>query len=916
MEYIDLEIPTIWKNYLFKFQNCQVQDFPINTDRFLVTVETRCHELLEVVIKNFLYFLQNKNWGLVIFHGNTNKDYLIEITKNWKNVILHNLEIDKLVESGYNNLLCSLDFWNKIPGENVLIFQTDTLLLKDNIAEFMTYDYVGAPWDPALPFVRNISNCVGNGGLSFRKKSAMISCIRNHAYRGENEDIFFSTYINNKPLLEKAAEFSVETYYYNEFLTPMGLHKTYVHKGLGIIKRWINSIEINTIPIVIIAYNNLTFVKSFVEQCRRLTNKIIILDNNSEYEKQLQYYDNLKDVEVRRLKQNYGHNVYEILADTLPSIYILSDPDLLLNPEMPNDINSILLNLSEKHQSNKVGLSLDISDSDKFIKNGYGDLVYSIESKYYQTQIPSDKYILYKANTDTTYCLINRNYKSHENNLRISGLVGKETCFVAKHLPWYNNYLKDNVPKDELKVWIKNNKSSSILQYINIAELIESDRILFNFPSRNRPEKLLRVINTINVLSKYKNHVILLKLDLDDPTVNNEDFKSKLEKISNVKVAWGISKNKVHAINRDIVLEDCSIIITMSDDMLPVCKNFDQVIIDEMNFDGVLHHNDGHQGENILTLPIMGRKYYEKFGYIYHPDYQSLWCNNETKDVAIMLGKYLYKDKVLIDHQHPAFGYKSDDLYQRNDSFYEQDRQTYMTRKERNFDNAEIPIVIIAYNNLTFVKSFVEQCRRLTNKIIILDNNSSYMKIHEYYDNLKNVEVRRLKQNYGHKVYQTLANTLPSIYILSDADLLLHSEMPNDVIKHLIKISNRCQAGRVGLALDISDSDKFIQGNGRKAIIDEQLLYNRDVIFDEDYKLFKADIDTTFVLINYNYDQSRRIRVAGMKGTTNFTAKHLPWYDDYLKDNIPKDELESWKSNNISSTILTNSYRSDLNIDM
>jgi hypothetical protein len=53
-----------------------------------------------------------------------------------------------------------------------LIFQLDTLLseqYKNNIYNFLDYDYVGAPWA--------FNHKVGNGGLSLRKKSKMLEIL-------------------------------------------------------------------------------------------------------------------------------------------------------------------------------------------------------------------------------------------------------------------------------------------------------------------------------------------------------------------------------------------------------------------------------------------------------------------------------------------------------------------------------------------------------------------------------------------------------------------------------------------------------------------------------------------------------------------------------------------------------------------
>lgn len=225
------------------------------------------------------------------------------------------------------------------------------------------------------------------------------------------------------------------------------------------------------IPIVIIGWNNLYFVKRFIQQIRRFQLPIIVLDNNSTYQPLLTYYDDIKkelgeNITINLLPQNYGHSVYKKLQHLLPTVYVLSDPDLQLNTDMPLNFDEHLLNISNSYKAYKVGLALDISDSDKFIEGEYGKLVYKIEKNYYTKPIVHSDYELYAAPTDTTFCLINNNYMSQKTELRVGGV------FKAKHLPWYHNYLRDNIPQDELKVWITNNKSSSILQYIDHNSLL------------------------------------------------------------------------------------------------------------------------------------------------------------------------------------------------------------------------------------------------------------------------------------------------------------------------------------------------------------------------------------------------------------------------------------------------------------
>ncbi|KAH7232277.1 uncharacterized protein BKA55DRAFT_598276 [Fusarium redolens] len=77
------------------------------------------------------------------------------------------------------------------PAEMLLVFQTDSILCANNkrtIDEFLGYDYVGAPWD-----TRGLYG--GNGGLSIRRVSSIISILQNQqrANDSDPEDVWLST---------------------------------------------------------------------------------------------------------------------------------------------------------------------------------------------------------------------------------------------------------------------------------------------------------------------------------------------------------------------------------------------------------------------------------------------------------------------------------------------------------------------------------------------------------------------------------------------------------------------------------------------------------------------------------------------------------------------------------------------------
>lgn len=213
-------------------------------------------------------------------------------------------------------------------------------------------------------------------------------------------------------------------------------------------------------------------------------------------------------------------------------------------------------------------------------------------------------------------------------------------------------------------------------------------RILIKFPTRNRHAKAIDVIHKYLSLANDENNIqIIVSVDKDD---NPEKYVFTDQRVI-VKV--GPPKGKIHAINRDIPDHSTfDILLLASDDMIPIAHGYDDIIRNEMykNFpdgDGVVWFNDGFRQNRINTLVICGSKYYQRFGYIYYPEYKSLWCDNEFTDVASRLRKQVYFDRVIIKHEHPAnnSSIKTDELYRRNDRYFSIDKDLYMMRRANNF---------------------------------------------------------------------------------------------------------------------------------------------------------------------------------------------------------------------------------------
>lgn len=213
--------------------------------------------------------------------------------------------------------------------------------------------------------------------------------------------------------------------------------------------------------------------------------------------------------------------------------------------------------------------------------------------------------------------------------------------------------------------------------------------ILFKLTTRSRPIKAKASIDNIIEKCNSNDYTILVSIDEDDETMKNFDYKD-----DNVYIVRGKSKNKIDAINRDMnIFTHWDILINTSDDMVFNVKGFDEIIRQDFNgyYDQVLHYSDGFQKANIMTMSIMGIDYYNRFKYIYHPSYESLWCDAEATEVAWMLNKYKYMGdlKQLFTHMHPAWNMSEyDQQYMKTEAHEvnEKDLKTFIQRRNKNYN--------------------------------------------------------------------------------------------------------------------------------------------------------------------------------------------------------------------------------------
>lgn len=197
---------------------------------------------------------------------------------------------------------------------------------------------------------------------------------------------------------------------------------------------------------------------------------------------------------------------------------------------------------------------------------------------------------------------------------------------------------------------------------------------------------------------------------------------------------------------------------------------------------------------------------------------------------------------------------------------------------------------IINYNRVGLLHNMLNYLSKVDEiETIVIDNNSTYLPLLEYYKNC-NVEVLKMDKNYGYKVFwdTNLYNklNLKEDYIITDSDLDL-SEIPFDFLNVLKEgLDKYKEFNKCGFSLKLKDLPNT-ELCKKVSSWENQFWQNK-----LDDKYYIADIDTTFSLCKYNMHEYKALRTA-----PPYCAKHVPWY--YTDFNLlPEDEQYYFKNLN------------------
>lgn len=206
-------------------------------------------------------------------------------------------------------------------------------------------------------------------------------------------------------------------------------------------------------------------------------------------------------------------------------------------------------------------------------------------------------------------------------------------------------------------------------------------RITYNFASRERPDKFFACLDNITSLSRHDDYEIIATLDVDDLSMCNPEVRDKISTYPKVTAYFGISKSKIDAINKNLSFATGQIICNHSDDMHFIKEGYDLDILDAFkDFNGLVHFPDQQAGKRLITYAMMHKEYLEIDGWIYNPEFDSVYADNFQQDLAKRRDKYKFVEKKILEHRHAIWGYgKPDSLLKKTENpiVYQKDRDTY-----------------------------------------------------------------------------------------------------------------------------------------------------------------------------------------------------------------------------------------------
>jgi hypothetical protein len=169
-------------------------------------------------------------------------------------------------------------------------------------------------------------------------------------------------------------------------------------------------------------------------------------------------------------------------------------------------------------------------------------------------------------------------------------------------------------------------------------------------PSRSRPTKSFDATQKWIQNASSTDFEVIVSIDDNDP--HRDQYLAIYSNVPKAKVIINKNRSAVDAINNAAKESIGEILIVVSDDT--GCTNQWDTIISkatEGHSDYILKVYDGVQ-KWIITMPIMDREYYNRYGFVYYPAFKHMFVDTFLTHQADALKKVIWRNDITIPHHH------------------------------------------------------------------------------------------------------------------------------------------------------------------------------------------------------------------------------------------------------------------------
>ena len=218
-----------------------------------IFIDRNNNKYFEIILLNLIFFT-NEDIGFQIFYNENNKIFFKNIIQenNLKNILLTKLNYNVDTNISYSKFMLSDNFFSNINSDKILIYNTNTLLLKNFDNNYFRFDWIGAIWNDDILKKKNVYDLftnkifIGSGNFNIRSinkckeiyNNKKLSLLDSNNYN-LNEDIIYSFYLQEKnaifPELNEAGSFAVESVFNPD---PMAIDNSFFYFSS-------NQIEVN-----------------------------------------------------------------------------------------------------------------------------------------------------------------------------------------------------------------------------------------------------------------------------------------------------------------------------------------------------------------------------------------------------------------------------------------------------------------------------------------------------------------------------------------------------------------------------------------------------------------------------------------------------------------------------------------------